>query len=213
MFAVVCSPSGFLFAPTNCWNRPTLLVSHIALLKQCSLQQTENRVCHMQKLADLFFFANSMQLFPVLYFLVNTFIQTACIFLAPSHVPRYQTFPTALSSLMFELPHTKSTHPRKTTNHRRTPMKSSTAIFVLRNKPYIMWQLYWSQLNNFKWISWGLGFKSVFGISGRWFQNYCQSLPMWSSFWAIWYLNLCNCSYLSILWHKRGAHFVIYETG
>jgi len=32
--------------------------------------------------------------------LVTTFIQTACIFLAPSHVPQYQTFHTACTFLL-----------------------------------------------------------------------------------------------------------------
>jgi len=32
--------------------------------------------------------------------LVTTFIQTACIFLVPSHVPQYQTFRTAYTFLL-----------------------------------------------------------------------------------------------------------------
>jgi len=45
-----------------------------------------------------------------------------------------------------------------------------------------------TQVYNFRWISWRLGFEIVFGIIlGRWFQNRCQILPMWSSFWAIYY--------------------------
>jgi len=32
----------------------------------------------------------------------------------------------------------------------------------------------------------GIGVESILGIIlGRWFQNCCQILPMWSSFWAI----------------------------
>ena len=49
--------------------------------------------------------------------LVTTFIPTACISLAPSHmtigdVPQYQTFDTALPYLMFNLPLTKSCQDR-----------------------------------------------------------------------------------------------------
>jgi len=49
--------------------------------------------------------------------LVTIFIQTACISLAPSHVPQYQTFDTALPYLMFNFPLTKSSQQRKTARH------------------------------------------------------------------------------------------------
>jgi len=39
---------------------------------------------------------------------VTIFIQTACISLAPRHVPQYQAFHTALSYLMFSIPLTKT---------------------------------------------------------------------------------------------------------
>jgi len=45
--------------------------------------------------------------------LVTTSIQTACISLEPSRVPRYQAFhTTALSELLFNLPLTESSSPR-----------------------------------------------------------------------------------------------------
>jgi len=70
-----------------------------------------------------------------------------------------------------------------------------------------------SQLNNFKWISRGLGFKSVFGIIlGRWFQNYCQIFQIGQVFELFDILYLFNRSFLSILLHKAFTHFVICET-
>jgi len=62
--------------------------------------------------------------------------QTACISLAPSHVPQYQTLGTALPYLMFNLPLTKTSQQRKTASHSRTPMKSNILIFILRSKQY-----------------------------------------------------------------------------
>jgi len=62
--------------------------------------------------------------------LVTTFIQTACISLAPSHVPQYQTFDTALPYFMFNLPLTKSSQQRKTARHR------NILILILRSKQY-----------------------------------------------------------------------------
>ena len=48
-----------------------------------------------------------------------------------------------------------------------------------------------TQVHNFKWMSWRLGFESVFWIIfGRWFQNCCQILPMWSGIWATVYTRL-----------------------
>jgi len=44
--------------------------------------------------------------------LATTFMQMAYISLAPSHVPQYQTFDTALPYLMFNLPLTKSLQQR-----------------------------------------------------------------------------------------------------
>jgi len=75
--------------------------------------------------------------------LVTTFMQMACIFLTPSHVPQYQTFDTALSYLMFNLPLTKSSQQRKTASHCRTPMKIYIIIFILRGNNMIVLLLYW----------------------------------------------------------------------
>jgi len=49
--------------------------------------------------------------------LVTTFVQTACISLAPNHVPQYQAFHTALYLLMFNLPLRKSNANRQTLQH------------------------------------------------------------------------------------------------
>ena len=68
--------------------------------------------------------------------LVTTFTQTACISLASSHVPQYQTFHTALSYLMLNLPLTKSSQKRRNARHCRTPMKSNILILILRSKQY-----------------------------------------------------------------------------
>ena len=62
--------------------------------------------------------------------LVTTFIQTACISLAPSQVPQYQTFDTVLRYLMFNFPLTKISQQRKTARHR------NILILVLRSKQY-----------------------------------------------------------------------------
>jgi len=68
--------------------------------------------------------------------LATTFIKTACISLAPSLVPQYQTFDTALPYLMFNLSLTKSSQQRKTARHCNTPMKSNILILILWNKQY-----------------------------------------------------------------------------
>ena len=62
--------------------------------------------------------------------LVTTFIQTTCVALAPSHVPQYQTFDTALLYLMFSLPLAKSSQQCKTTRH------CHIIILILRSKQY-----------------------------------------------------------------------------
>jgi len=62
--------------------------------------------------------------------LVTTFIQTACISFAPSHVPQYQTFDTALPYLMFNPPLTKTSQQRKTARH------CNILILILRSKQY-----------------------------------------------------------------------------
>jgi len=62
--------------------------------------------------------------------LVNTFIQTDSISLAPSHVPQYQTFDTARPYLMFNLSLTKSSQQRKTARH------CNILILILRSKQY-----------------------------------------------------------------------------
>jgi len=62
--------------------------------------------------------------------LVTTFMQTACISLAPSHVPQYQTFDAALPYLMFNFPLTKSSQQRKTARH------CNIIILILRSKQY-----------------------------------------------------------------------------
>jgi len=67
---------------------------------------------------------------------VTTFIQTACISLASSHVPQYQAFHTALSYFMLNLPLTKSSQKRRNARHCRTPMKSIILILILRSKQY-----------------------------------------------------------------------------
>ena len=51
--------------------------------------------------------------------LVTAFIKTACIFLAPSHVPQYHAFhTTCTSNLMYNLPHI---HWLKARNNARSP--------------------------------------------------------------------------------------------
>jgi len=62
--------------------------------------------------------------------LVTTFIQTTWISLAPSHVPQYETFDTAIAYLMFNLPLTKSSQQRKTARH------CNILILILRSKQY-----------------------------------------------------------------------------
>ena len=62
--------------------------------------------------------------------LVTTFVQT-CISRPPRHVSQYQTFDTALSYLMFNLPLTKSSQQRMAARHSRTPMKSNITINIL----------------------------------------------------------------------------------
>jgi len=57
--------------------------------------------------------------------LVTTVIQAALMSLAPSHVPQYQAFHTALSYVVFNLPLTKSSQQSMTARHCRNLMKSS----------------------------------------------------------------------------------------
>jgi len=63
-------------------------------------------------------------------------MQMACISLAPNHVPQYQTFLTALSYLMFNIPLTKSLQQSKTAQHCRILMKTTILILILRSKQY-----------------------------------------------------------------------------
>jgi len=113
-FAVFCSPSYFPLALTSCWNNYSPRDSHQALPKNCSLLRTEKRGYQKQKIYWFFcsLFANSVHSYlPLLLFhsfLVTAFMKATCISLSPSHVPQHQTFPTALSSFMFNLPLTKT---------------------------------------------------------------------------------------------------------
>ena len=113
-FAVFCSPSYFSLALTFCWNNYSPRDSHQALPKHCSLLRTKKRGYQKQKIHWFFvFFPNSVRFL----FTVASFSFFSCddfhaddlhLPLSPSHVPQYQTFPTALSYLMFKLPLTKT---------------------------------------------------------------------------------------------------------
>jgi len=70
--------------------------------------------------------------------LVTTFIQTVCISLAPSNVPQYQAFHTALSYLMFNLPLTNSSQKRSTARHCRSPMKSNILSYCVANNIIVL---------------------------------------------------------------------------
>ena len=72
----------------------------------------------------------------VILIFVSIFIQTACISHAPSHVPQYHVFHTALFYFMFNLPLTNSSQQRKTTRHCITLIKSSLVVLILRSKRY-----------------------------------------------------------------------------
>ena len=69
----------------------------------------------------------------------TTCIQSACISLAPSHVPEHWTFHTALSCLMLNLPLTKSSQQSKTARHCRAVLPF--LYCVAKNIILLLW--YW----------------------------------------------------------------------
>jgi len=69
--------------------------------------------------------------------LVTTFVQMACIFLAPSHVPQYQAFhTTCTSNLMYNLSLIHWQKARKIARQCRMPMTKSIVILILSGKKY-----------------------------------------------------------------------------